>query len=310
MKKIVYFKICNSEAEYNNIRHHKEKRYKWLDTIIKNIYKLNFKIMTNYNIISMLKYNDKKMYIIYSKKENKSNLLCKINHKIEKLLQNNANIKIIISKEIKELIKSSKNIKNVKKLTEILQESMENKTMYKDFINEVMLSVIKLRKEIPEEQSIYILLNSNSVKYINWINKIILNYKMINIVTQHVNQFKAFEDNAEDNLEPVSVLNNKRKSIAKAKYIINVDFSYEEIINYCINRNAFIFNISDAKIKYISNFDGIIINNINIENREEFDFKDEYIKGKMNTNEILKNIESYRYEIEGNNGKIEFEQIV
>ena len=192
-----------------------------------------------------------------------------------------------------------------------MENSKENKIIYKDFLNEILKSIIKLKKEIPEEQSIYILLNSNNSYYIDLINKMIADYKMINIVTQNVESFKIFEENAEEKLEPVSILNNKRKSIARAKYIINFDYNYEEIIGYYINRTAVIFNTSNNSIKNLSNFDGIIINNIKINKKEkEFDIEDEYIIDKLYGNDISEDIKAYKYTLEGNNGKIEFKDIL
>ena len=68
---------------------------------------------------------------------------------------------------------------------------------------------------------------------------------MINIVTSNIKQFAGLEEEAEQNFEPISVLNNKRKSLRNAKYILNVDFSGEKIKEYSIDRTAVIFNIAN-----------------------------------------------------------------
>lgn len=312
MKNIVYFKTCHDENEYKNMQPYKVTKCKLVDRIIEKIYHLKFKIMTKYNLIKAINYNDKEMYFIFCRElVNEEKLLHKINQKVKQIPHENINIKIILSKQIKQLIRKDISIKNIDKLKNILQNSIEDKRIYMDFANEVVMSVIKSKKEVPEEQSIYILLNSNNIKYMNWINKIISNYKMINIITQNTEKFKAFESNAEAEMQPISILNNKRKSIAKAKYIINIDFNYEDIIAYYINRTAIIFNISNTKIKNLSNFDGIIINNINIEkSNQEFDLKDEYIENNADRDEILEDIENYMYELEGNNGKIEINELL
>lgn len=311
MDNVVYFKICNNENEYKNMQPYKITKYELINRIIKIIYNLRFEIVTQYSIIEKIKNTEKNIYMIYDSKKDERKILYKINRRIEKMFCENPNTKIILSKQIKELIKKNKDMKNIGKLNFIVQNSKENKAMYIDLVNEVVMSVIRLRNEIPEEESMYILLNSNNIRYINWINTIILNYKMINIVTQYPTQFKIFENNAEDKMEPISVLNNKRKSIAKAKYIVNIDFRNEEIINYNINRTAIIFNISNEKIKNLNNFDGNIINNIEIEKKNtEFDFRDEYIENKIDKDEVLRDIENYRYVLEGNNGKIEFDGLV
>lgn len=312
MKEIVYFKICDNEEEYKKIRPYQITKYKLLNTIIKNIYHYKFIIMSKYNLIERTMYNQKDTFIIYMKQgKNEEKVLKNINSMIIKITYENKNIKVIISKKIKQLIEKHKKLHNIKKLYSILQDNINNKDIYIDFLDEIIKSVIKLRKEEPEEQSMYILMNSNSVKCKSLLNKIIPNYKMTNIVTQNINELKAIEKNAEENFEPVSVLNNKRKSIARAKYIINADFEDKDFENYCINRTAIIFNINDTKINSLKNFDGIIINNINIKKEgQEFDLKDEYIENKLYANLILENIEKHKFELEGNNGKIEFKEFI
>ena len=305
MKEIVYFKICDNEAEYEKMQQHRITKNKFINSIIKKVYHYKFIIMAKYNMIEKIIDSKKEIFIIYNEPGKKAERVLKnINNIITKITYANKNVRAILSRKIKCLIEESKNKNNIKKLYSVFQESINNKEVYIDFLNEIVKSVIKLHKETPEEQSIYILMNSNNIKYTELLNRIIPNYKMINIITQNTYNFKTLEKQAEENFEPVSVLNNKRKSIAKAKYIINVDFEDKYLINYCINRTAVIFNINDSKIN-LKNFDGIIINNINFDqNNQEFDLKDEYIGNKPYTDLILKNIEDYKYELEGNNGKV------
>ena len=155
MQNIVYFKICNDENEYKGIHPYKAKKYKFL----KHIYYCKIKILSQWNVIDVIKENNKKIYIIYSTLANKQKVLCKIENKISQILHENKNTQVIISKQIKNLINENKDEKNIKRLNRILENSKENKIIYKDFLNEILKSIIKLKKEIPEEQSIYILLN-------------------------------------------------------------------------------------------------------------------------------------------------------
>lgn len=311
MREIVYFKICDNEEKYKKIRQCKITKYKLFNSILKHIYHYKFIIMSKFNMMQRIIDNKKQIYIIYQIPQiNEEKVLKNINNMIVKMTYKNKNVRIILSKQIKSLIKE-KNMQNTKELYNILQNSIDSKVIYKDFLNETVTSIIKLRKETPEEQSIYVLLNSDNFNYINLLNKMIPNYKMSNIVTQNINKFKEYEKKAEEKFELVSVLNNKKKSITRAKYIINIDFEEKDLINYCINRTAIIFNISNTKIENLKNFDGIIINNINIDKSDgEFTLKDEYIENKLYTEEILKSIKNYNYELEGNNGKIQFKEIV
>lgn len=60
------------------------------------------------------------------------------------------------------------------------------------------------------------------------------------------------------------VSNNKKKSLRKAKIVINFDMRQDMFSNYQINRNAMIINLSDNIIKMEKSFNGIIVNSIQI----------------------------------------------
>ena len=63
--------------------------------------------------------------------------------------------------------------------------------------------------------------------------------------------------------------NNKRKSLRRAKYIVNFDYGIGEIEKYNINRTAILINI-EQKVKIESMaFEGISINNVNIQIPDE-----------------------------------------
>ena len=225
------------------------------------------------------------------------------------------NVNIILSKKIKEIannkiIKNKNNINRFSNMKKIILLSEKNKNIYNEHINKIIKNVILMEGKKVEEQTIYILLKSNNIQYKKWVNDLINNYKMINIVTQNIKQFEKYEEEVEENLDAISILNNKRKSLAKAKYIINVDFINEEILNYSINRNAIIFNISNNEIRQILGFEGIIINNIKIEDNKEFDTEDEYRANKIEKQKILNKINNNQYYLEGNNGKIDFLELM
>ncbi|MGN1327185.1 MAG: hypothetical protein ACI4VQ_03825, partial [Clostridia bacterium] len=155
--------------------------------------------------------------------------------------------------------------------------------------------------------------------YINQIIKMVSNYKIINIITPNINHFKKLEENLEDSQETITILNNKRKSLSRAKYIINVDFTMQEIEEYNINRTAIIFNTCDIELKNMKNFDGIIIKNIILQTmeQEKYNLQDEYIAKVLNKEEISFELDNkienrivrQQFEIIGNNGIIDFKQL-
>ena len=104
----------------------------------------------------------------------------------------------------------------------------------------------------------------------------------------------------------IIILNNKRKSLKRAKFIINIDFNENEINDYCINRNAIVFNESKNAIKNIVGFDGIIINNIEFFDKE-YEIKDLYLvcnNKDVIADEIKERINNGEIKFIGNNGVI------
>lgn len=102
----------------------------------------------------------------------------------------------------------------------------------------------------------------------------------------------------------IAVSNNRRKSLHRAKIIINFDMKQDMFSSYQINRNAIVINLSDDSIKMEKSFNGIIansmqINDINYKIRNSYLF--EYID--LYESEIIeeKNLEKVLEKIKMNN---------
>lgn len=97
------------------------------------------------------------------------------------------------------------------------------------------------------------------------IKKITKNFKRVNIVTNHLEKFKKIEKQLyEQEGIMITVGNNKRKSLAKSKVIINIDFPTELINQYYIYEDAIIINLrKNLKIKS-KRFNGKIISNYDV----------------------------------------------
>mgnify|MGYP000385575384 CR=1 FL=1 len=220
--------------------------------------------------------------------------------KIENIVRKNINTNIILSRRIKEIASNKENIEIYQNVNKIIKNSKENKSIYRDFLKTVR------KKEILEEQSLSILIDTKDYNNTQLISELITQYKMINIVTSNIKQFAGLEEEAEQNFEPISVLNNKRKSLRNAKYILNVNFSGEKIKEYSIDRTAIIFNIADTKIDKLMYFDGNIINNVKLIDNGEFELQDEYnIQREKWSEAVREKIEKNEYELIGNRGNVE-----
>lgn len=268
MKKI-YIDICDNFKKFlkyegsNKHKHYKNKLIKKLFEYKKIIkYNINIKL----NSIRDIEYKNKKMYIIYAKDDSK-----KIEKKINKLLNvldSKKNI-ILLSNTLLNKIELSKEIY----IKQYLENRKTDKTIFKHKIIDVLDYLLNLRNEISQMTDIYILIKQYSDKYKNIILKLAQKYKTINIITYDIYNFQMLEEEIY-NVYGIYIIiaNNKRKSLIKSEYIINVDYTEEIINQYKINRNAVIINISKNSIKKIIGFYGIIINNIIcIYNKLQFD---------------------------------------
>lgn len=236
------------------------------------------------------KKNKKMLNLIYVNKE-KRNYKIKIIKKLKQKLKKVGDKKLIFSKEIKKIL-SENNIIN-----------KENKVIYRENIIQIINNIILQKGNNPNEENIYVLMNSNNIENNQKILSMIKTYKTVNIITPIIKKFIKLEQRLENESELISVSNNKRKSLIKAEYIINIDFTENDIAQYNINRQSIIFNVSENKIEHIHGFDGIIINNIELNNseNEKFDLQDEYDKNKEL---IINRIEKSMYKLIGKNGYI------
>lgn len=271
------------------------------------------RILKKINYISIKKIGLNYLYVIYSNQQNNTKALKKIDKKIEQILKTNKNTNIILSKEIKKIANEKFNNEKEEYLNiiQIIEYYKKEKSVYLTNLEHIMNKKMLYEKNLPQEQEIFVLTKNKTDLIERKIKKMAENYKTINVVTPNIKEFKKLEYDLEQRDEIITIINNKKKSLARAKYIINIDFNEKEILEYNINREAIIFNISNYKIVNLKNFDGQIINNIQIITlpSNEFDMQDIYITNIQNK-EILKNIETKinlnLFKMIGNNGIIEF----
>ena len=108
-------------------------------------------------------------------------------------------------------------------------------------------------------------------KTLNEENKQIIEYflekvKTVNIVTTELKSFQKLEEKCgKEKGIWITVSNNKRKSLNKARWIINLDFSAEQLETYQINRQAMIINCTEEKITKEKGFEGVIVQSFDIE---------------------------------------------
>lgn len=283
------------------------------DLIINNkipkfLKKIVIKIKKKVNIITQKQIDDKKIYIIPD--INNKNFIKRLQNKLQKEQES---IQLVLSNKIKKLNLEFGKIKIV-----------DGKKIQKYAIEEILKYIVNLygnKNEKLEFQDIYIMQKEHSFETMAMIEYLKDKVKTVNIITNAIEKYKKLEDSLYNNGYLITVSNNKKKSLKKAKIIINMDFSKDEISNYVIDRNSIIINFTNNKIDNLKCFDGIIINTIKIYIKEEIEqsLKDMGIYNEFEKIELYESIckiENFEKQVQkmkeeiriieliGNNGKI------
>ncbi|MBE5806173.1 MAG: hypothetical protein E7313_05635 [Clostridiales bacterium] len=159
-----------------------------------------------------------------------------------------------------------------KKLNGLLLEFLEDKKrkcldgkeIMKNMIYEIFVYIMKKRKTNCKLENIYIFVNEYSKINIQLIKRMAMQFKTVNIITENLRKFKYLEEELYAQGILITVANNKKKSAKNANYIVNIDFDKELFEKYNINMNSVIINLTDEKIFYEKMFNGILVNNLNI----------------------------------------------
>lgn len=219
-------------------------------------------------------------YIIYQVKR----ILCILTIKEEKLCiwpYKKVKNKFIINLIIKALHKTTKSVVLSNSLNEFdyINEKLIQNKMYiytgkvlgNYLLYEFIGYISKMKHEEMYKQELFILINNPSKIDESNIIYFSKNFKRINIVTNQINHFRKIENYLEDKLGiAITITNNKRKSLLKAKIIINLDFDEETINNFNINRNAIILNPNNKVNIKSKLFNGINIHDYQIIYKNKF----------------------------------------
>lgn len=226
------------------------------------------------------------------------------------ILYNNNVDAIVLAK----VLKKDNILKNV-----LYQENLNiinGRFLFEIIIIDCLEYIAKKQNKELNALEITILINDISQQILEQLMVIIEKVSSVHIVTNNVNRFYKFEEKIRDKFGiAIRISNNKRKSLASAKIIINWDFPEENINQFKINTTAIILNVNSKVKIYTKLFEGIIVQdykfelNNHIEN-SNFDEKDIYesimIKQKniFEARKKWKNDGGIITDLIGNNGKI------
>ena len=254
-----------------------------------------WKILKILNLI-LIKEIDENKKIYFIPNIEKESVYKKLHKKLEKEKMKTQKIQIILSKKLKQYKEYLKQYKIV-----------DGKQSFIKLVEEILLKVLE---ENPlQMQDIYILTNKYCEQSVFIIKKLSQKVKTMNIITIEIEKYKTLEEMLEEKGIATSIANNKKKSLKRAKIIINIDFSKEELSKYAIFRNALIINIAQDKLTNLKGFEGIIVQDIEVYLKENEVLNQNGLVENFRQLEIYESISNSNEKIEisklhGNNGKI------
>lgn len=220
-------------------------------------------------LFNIVKLQKDKIILPIGKEEVKSKRAEKLAKKTKKILDKTNCNKLVLSK----IIKTQEIYKNY--LYSYNLDIVEGRWLFEALSMQALEYVINKERMKKEETQLSILVNGITDNFLETIKEIVKQYKSVNIVTNHIEKFKQVEKQIlqEDGIM-ITVTNNKKKSLAKSKIILNVDFPTELINQYYIYEEAIIINLrGNVKINR-KRYNGININDYKIDFNylEEFDY--------------------------------------
>lgn len=233
----------------------KKEEIDWLDTLPNWIKKCIWNTIEKMNIL-LKKQIDENRVIWFIPNIEKQNSDKKIRNKLEKEKLQTQKLQIILSKEIKPYQSYFKGYAII-----------DGRKTFFCAIDSILEKI--MQKQPMVMQDIYVLTNRYQEQHINLIKKLTPNVKSMNIITKEIEKYRIVEELMQEQGMVISVSNNKRKSLKKARLIINLDFSKEELKEYTIYRNALLITIPQEKVSNLKGFEGIIIQDVEIEWEEK-----------------------------------------
>lgn len=203
-----------------------------------------------FNKISICDIDEDKVKILINKRKISDKFLLKI----IKLIKINEINKIVISNEIdinKEVLIDNK------------IELLNGKKLMKNMLMSILSLIYKYNDIDMRSSEVYIAIKDD--KELKTIYELAIYFRCINIVTDRIRKLNRLESKFDKNDQIIySISSNRSKSLKKAKIIINFDYDSNFFEEFCINRSAIIINLSNGKIKMKNSFQGVIIENIDI----------------------------------------------
>lgn len=233
---------------------------------IQEVDKLSFFI----RIFNIIKLEGNNIFVPLIEIEN-SKVQEKLAKKTIKIFENLNSKKVVISKNVK-MYKTYVNLLNTGQF-----DVVNGKWLFSMLIPEVIKYVENKKNLKEEETSVYFLVNDFTETVIENIKAMAKGHKHVSVITKYVEKMKKIENQIlQETGVVITVMNNKKKSLAKAQIVINADFTNELLNQYNICENAIIIDLTQSLRNLKKRFNGFVVNNyeIKLKNRSEYRIDD------------------------------------
>ena len=185
--------------------------------------------------------------------------------KLIKKLTKNKITNVVLSKELCE------NQKLINSLNSNNINLFDGRWLEKYLLIQILEYIVRQKEVKKEETEIAVTINQITDISVEIIKIIAKQFKRLTIVTNHIEKFKKIENELFDKEGILIVVsNNQKKSLLKPQIVLNMDFNKDVLNKYKINENAIIINLEGGMKIENKRFNGININDYEIEvGREE-----------------------------------------
>ena len=252
-------------------------------------------------------------------KELNAKMQKKIGESISKKIYEKQNQNLVLANSLK--LKTLKNTLYANNLN-----ILDGRKLFKYLLPQVIKYIAKAKDIDSHEIEVSIMTNDNSENTMKLLIELAQDIKMLSIVTDDIDRYKAMEEYLLVNMGIViRTTNNKKRGLLKSNLIINLDFPEDIVNSYSLPKNGIIVNMNEKIAIKSKKFNGINCNSykIKLSDEEEKYFRENNIFEDFNENELFESTiflkrtyEAIKNEINkrkieyliGNNGKISKEE--
>ncbi len=196
---------------------------------------------------------------ILSNERKRQKHLKKCISKIKKLMKKYQISQMVLAEELqqdKTFMEEFQNNRKVERKVHIL----DGKKLITYLIKEIVEYISNKQGRTLELEDVHVLVKQDNLQYRENITFLASYFKTLNIVTPSLKNYQKLAKQLEEKQDIIlTVTNNRKKSLKRAKWVINFDLSAEEIKKYTINRMATIIYLTKEGIYEESGFEGLHI---------------------------------------------------